>query len=109
MVCSGKKLEWEEIDEVERRIDYVLSFIEPGADDEVTDIRELKEILEAEVKEHLYYDVPCDNVEIIDIRAEAEMLSVKFECDGRKYVAKWRYRWFCTYLAFYSHLEQAEE
>ena len=109
MVCSGKKLKWEEMDEVERRIDHTLSFIELGADDEVTDIRELKELVEVEVKEHLYDDVPCSDVKILEIRAKAGMLSVKFECDGRKYVAKWRYSWVCTYQALYSHLEQAEE
>ena len=102
-------MERKEIDEVEWRIDQTLSFIEVIEDDEVTDIRELKEILETEVKEHLYDDVPCNDVEILEIRAEDEMLSVKFECDGRRYIAKWKYRWSCAYLAFYSHLEKLEE
>jgi hypothetical protein len=105
----GRKLKWEEMDETERRMDTSLSFIEFGRDDEVLNIGELKELIDTEVKEHLYDDAQCRDVKILEIRARAGTLRVKFECDGRKYVAKWRYGWYCTYEASYSHLERVEE
>jgi hypothetical protein len=113
MGCSGgkrgRKLKWEEMDETERRMDASLSFVEFGTDDEVLDIRELKELIEAEVKEHLYDDVYCEEVKILEVRARSGTLTVKFECDGRRYIARWKYSWVCTYQATYSHLERVEE